>query len=353
MTEQTSYEYSDSYKKIKFSSIPETVAFELLYRCNLRCSYCYIGEKRKNPLLSMPPFELTLQIVQKIYQEGVKKIYLIGGEPFYHHQFEQICKYIAELGFRDRGIVTNSTLITEELAQLLKELGFWFNITFMGPNPEIFDQIAQSKGAFYEALQGLHILRDVGINPVIEYDPLPSNYRHIYDTIKMLLKESIPIQEIWLHRIAPFGYARMREELQLTIEQYREIFYQAKRIKDEFGIDAIFEDGFPLCLIEENLWQYTEPCESGFILATVDPLGNLKRCACQMEHLGNILEVPLHELWQEKLQHFRSLEWFAPICKQCDLLLRCGGGCAISAPGITGYGVDRFSKNFIPIIRHL
>ncbi len=353
MTKKNSNKHFDSYKKIRFSSIPETVAFEPLYKCNLRCSYCYIGEKRKDRSLSMPPFEVTLQIVQKIYQEGIKKIQLIGGEPFCHPQLDQICKYIAELGFRDRRIVSNSTLITEEHAQLLKELGFLINISFMGPNSEIFEQIAQSKGAFYKALQGLRMLRDVGINPVIEYDPLPLNYRHLYDTIEMLLNERIPVKEIWLHRIAPSGYASMSEELQLTIEQYKEIFYQAKRIEDEFGLDAVFEDGFPLCLIEEDLWQYTEPCESGFILATIDPFGNLRRCACQMEHLGNILEVPLHELWQKKLQHFRSLEWFAPVCQKCDLLLRCGGGCTISSPGITGYGADRFSKNFVSVTRPL
>lgn len=337
----------EGVKDLRSSLLPQTICFEPLYLCNIRCNYCYIGEALNVHAPSLPPIENTFRVLKEIRDEGVREIYLAGGEPTSHPAFERICRYITDLGFEDRGLVTNGTLLSQKRAQLLRDLGFWVNISFRGPNQEIFDKIARTRNAFHRALRGLRALKDVGITPAIEYDPVPENFDLLYETVGMLRAEGISIREVWLHRIAPYGDAAVGEKL--DVEQYRQVFEQAKRVEREFGLSVAFEDSFPLCLIDEGFYSHTTACDCGVTLANVDPFGNLRRCACHPKNLGNILQTPLHELWQEGLRHFRSLDWLDEKCKNCDLIASCGGGCASSSHSAEGYGIDRFAQRFTPI----
>lgn len=338
---------SDTTRIIPSTPLPQTICFEPLYLCNIKCNYCYIGEELNIRRPSIPPLDDTLQIIRSVYTEGVREIYLAGGEPTTHPAFDRICRYLTEMGFEDRGLVTNGTLLHEQRAQLLHELGFWVNVSFRGPSESAFDRVARTRGVFQRALRGLHALADAGISPGIEYDPVPDNYYLLYDTISMLVSDSIPIREVWLHRIAPFGDASSVK--MLDIEHYRQVFHQAKRIESEYGLSVIFEDSFPLCLIEEDYYKHTTACDCGVTLANVDPFGNLRRCACHPRNLGNILEIPLHELWQRGLEQFRSLDWLDAKCKNCNLLTICGGGCAVSSQSSEGYGADRFAQYFTSV----
>lgn len=331
-----------------FSEIPIEVCFEPLYLCNMRCNYCYIGEEHNVAVPTIPKFEITANILATLRNEGVRQIYLAGGEPAAHPNFDQLCKYIAELGFDERGIITNGTLISKNIAQLLKDLGFWVNVSVRGPDSKISDDIARSNGTFHRTLEGLHNLCQAGISPAIEFDPIQANYKLLYSTIQILVEYGISIREVWLHRIAPFGDAS-NLETPLSVEQYQEVFEQARSIKEDFGIQATFEDSFPLCLLDDELRTHTAPCDCGNTLANIDPYGNLRRCACHPGSLGNILQSPLRDLWREGLSHFRSLVWLSSDCQQCDLLRQCGGGCSVSSKSTQGYAPDRFAERFSPV----
>ncbi len=56
----------DKYSLLSFYNIPFDINFELTYRCNLPCVYCYIHEKIKTPLrvfIWTVHFALTSHIV--------------------------------------------------------------------------------------------------------------------------------------------------------------------------------------------------------------------------------------------------------------------------------------------------
>jgi radical SAM protein with 4Fe4S-binding SPASM domain len=111
-----------------------------------------------------------------------------------------------------------------------------------------------------------------------------------------------------------------------------------------------FEDGLPLCLLPRESWQHVVACECGWSLATVDPLGNVRRCACNPRQLGNLFTSSLAFLWRESLRDFRSQAWNSAACNRCLAFARCGGGCAVSRYSEIGYAVDAFSDQFKPIV---
>ena len=66
-----------------------SVMFELTYRCSEKCIHCYnIGATRNNEeqsgraLLKELQFEDYKRIIDELYEEGLTKVCLTGGDPF-------------------------------------------------------------------------------------------------------------------------------------------------------------------------------------------------------------------------------------------------------------------------------
>lgn len=101
-------------------NIPFTILIDPTSVCNLRCEGCWAGAQVKHDTLS---FELLDRILTEAEELGIYWITMSGGEPFaYPHLFE-IAEKHNDMAFM---IYTNGTLITDEVADKIVELG---NIT--------------------------------------------------------------------------------------------------------------------------------------------------------------------------------------------------------------------------------
>lgn len=331
--------------------VPRTVALELLWGCNLKCNYCYIGQEKNWLQPVVPKTDKLFSLIDRIVAANVQEIYLVGGEPTAHPKFEQLCEYIAHLAVPVRGICTNGTLITPQIAILLKELDFYVDVSFRGASSEIFDQITGTLGSFQKALKGALTLSEAGISIGIEFDCTTQTAGDLYSLVRMLLDAGIHMHHVFLHRIAPSGDAcNLPEHDAMTLQDYQIVFEQANRITTEFALPVAFEDGFPLCLIDQSYWQHVVPCECGTFLATVDPQGNVRRCACHPHILGNLFKTELTEIWSHALETFRSLSWQDDSCKSCALFTQCRGGCPVSSPhNSQSFAPDVFHKQFVPL----
>jgi radical SAM protein with 4Fe4S-binding SPASM domain len=334
-------------EQLRHSDRPRTVYLELLYGCNLRCTYCYVGSERnhRNPIV--PPLETTLRILRTLREIGVQEIVLLGGEPTLSPFLHEVCRAIADLAFPFRGIVTNGTALTQEKAVLLKETDFWVDVSFRGPSSSVFDSVAAKGGSFYKALNSCLVLSELGVRLGIEYDCIPQNYDTLYETVEMLVEAGAKIRQLQLHRIMPEGDARINfSDFLLQPHEWDKVFEQAARIQTALGIQVVFEDGFPLCLVDPKYWQFIVPCGCGFSLLTVGPTGDVRSCPCQQEVLGNILEGSLQSIWQISLQKYRSPDRHAAACLSCDLLEICRGGCSASGRGVTADANDIYVDFF-------
>lgn len=335
---------------LRYSEHPRTIFLELLYGCNLYCTYCYIGQNRNHTKPFVPAFDITLDILQKMKQEKVDEVVLLGGEPTLHPRFMDICSAIAELGFRYRGIVTNGTVMTQEKASLLQRLGFWVDISFRGPDADTFDTITGKRGSFWKTFNAALMLSQSGVSVGIEFDCTLQNYDKLYATIEMLVRDGVRIQQLQLHRIMPEGDAQHHmENFSLSLNQWQVVFEQAARIRNEFGFSVVFEDGFPLCLVQPEYRDMITPCPCGFTLLTIAPNGDIRYCPCHSETLGNIRRDSLTEIWKNSLTRFRNTDRHPAVCLTCDLFEVCRGGCSASGGQEMDKGIDVFQQDFRPI----
>lgn len=78
----------------KRAGLPTT--FIRLYGCNLHCSYCdtrYGCEDANFQIMSIP------EIMDKVYELGVKSITITGGEPLIHSGIQNLIKMLIKEGF--------------------------------------------------------------------------------------------------------------------------------------------------------------------------------------------------------------------------------------------------------------
>ena len=103
----TSISYKNKYGK---AIIPLRYFLELTYRCNLKCPFCYVGDDRNKQELTTDEWK---NVIKQIPFYGI--ITLVGGEPFLRTDFPEILEYASKKVFRKVHIVTNGTVLNDNI----------------------------------------------------------------------------------------------------------------------------------------------------------------------------------------------------------------------------------------------
>ena len=83
-----------------------TALLHLTNRCNLFCDHCDMSSG--NPLPSELSTPEILALTTKLKEQGIKNIYLSGGEPVQHKDFFKIAQSFIDKGFKV-SVITNAT----------------------------------------------------------------------------------------------------------------------------------------------------------------------------------------------------------------------------------------------------
>jgi len=89
------------------------ISLHITNKCNFNCTYCYV-DKSKPPL----NYETWTSLIEEAKKIGIKKISLLGGEPFEAVYLENLLRKIKQLNLKCY-IYTNGSFITEEWAEKL------------------------------------------------------------------------------------------------------------------------------------------------------------------------------------------------------------------------------------------
>ena len=92
--------------------MPLRYFFELTYRCNLQCPYCYVGEDRNKQELST---EEWFKIIDQV--PFYSFITLVGGEPLIRKDFIKILEKACKKTLSKVNVVSNGILINDEIIE--------------------------------------------------------------------------------------------------------------------------------------------------------------------------------------------------------------------------------------------
>jgi SynChlorMet cassette radical SAM/SPASM protein ScmE len=197
---------------------PKKVDIAITNRCNLRCRYCYHFESAGDVGCDLPAGE-WLRFFEELNRCAVTEVTLAGGEPFIRGDLKEIISGIVRNRMRFQ-ILSNGTLITEEMAAFLASTGRCncVQVSIDGSMPDSHDAM-RGKGSFAKALQGLMTLRRHGVHTAVRVTIHRKNV-HDLEGIAKLLLEDLRFSSFGTNAASAMGLCRKNAEMvQLTTEE--------------------------------------------------------------------------------------------------------------------------------------
>jgi radical SAM protein with 4Fe4S-binding SPASM domain len=158
-----SFEKADFFDRLNEQTarrrVPLSGSLELTFRCNLRCTHCYLGEYRDGiPRQKELSTAEICDILDQITDAGCLWLLLTGGEPLVRPDFLEIYTYAKRKGLIVT-FFTNGTLLTPRIADALAELPpFLTEITLYGATQATYEGVTCIPGSYHHCLRGIELL---------------------------------------------------------------------------------------------------------------------------------------------------------------------------------------------------
>ncbi|MGB9005197.1 MAG: SynChlorMet cassette radical SAM/SPASM protein ScmE [Candidatus Aminicenantales bacterium] len=342
--------------KLRVMRTPKSVDIDITDRCNLRCRYCYFYTSPADVKQDLPRDE-WLRFFEELNRCAVTEVCLAGGEPFIREDLPDIIRGIVRNRMRF-SILSNGTLITEELAAFLASTGRcnFVQVSIDGSISITHDSF-RGQGSFYKAVQGIRTLQRNGVSAAVRVTIHRQNVRDL-DNIARLLLEDIGLPSFSTNSAGYMGLCQKNtEQVQLTSEErYLAMTTLLKLVKKYEG--RISAQAGPLA--EGRDWLKMEKARRDG-LGSLPEGGRLTGCGCpfskiavrsdgvyvpcnMLSHieLGRINRDSLQDIWQNhpelwKIRERRSkaLGDFE-FCRGCPYLSYCTGNCPALAYALLG-----------------
>ncbi|MER3514674.1 MAG: hypothetical protein C4310_10040, partial [Chloroflexota bacterium] len=177
-------EATDRYQAILLKSQNQHrlvgVHWELTYRCNEKCTHCYLDVLAPGAKI---PGELTLEEAKRVIDEladlGALTITFSGGEIFVHKDFFEIAAYARKRGFAIR-LFTNGILIKPGVADKIAALRpVMVELSIYGADAETHDKITQVPGSFHLTVRAARLLRERGVKVTLKAPIMRENWQQM------------------------------------------------------------------------------------------------------------------------------------------------------------------------------
>lgn len=135
---------------------------EITNNCNLRCIHCYNESNAQSGVsMSLKDYQET---IDKILELGIRRIQIIGGEPFINREIlKEMLDY--SIGkFRFIEIFTNGTLVPVEWMEYLAKNNIHIALSVYSYYEEVHDKITNCAGSWKKTNKTITALKEYGID---------------------------------------------------------------------------------------------------------------------------------------------------------------------------------------------
>lgn len=186
-------------------------------RCNLNCAHCYSQSDNKSYSGEMSTDE-GMQLIDQLAEFKCPVILFSGGEPLLRKDLPLLAQYAIKSGLR-AVISTNGTLITDSIAEKLKDVGLSYIGVSIDGVKNTNDRFRGVKGAFDKALEGIRSCMRAGIKVGLRFTINKKNFLEIPQIFDLLEMENIP--RICFYHLVYAGRGSNLRTDELTPEEVR------------------------------------------------------------------------------------------------------------------------------------
>lgn len=281
-----------------------SVMLELTYNCSEKCIHCYNAGATRNDCETGKRhrdemgIEDYKRIIDELYNLGVYKVCLTGGDPFSKPIVWDIIDYLykKDIAF---DIFTNGQSITDKIDRLTDYYPRFIGLSVYSAIPEIHDKITRIKGSFHKTIAVAEQLSKYGIPMAFKCVVFKTNVKS-YHTVKPLAKRYGAVLQIETNLCNGMdGDTSITNHLRLP-KNVLEILLRDPDIPMYVGSER------PLCGGEAKPSDAC-PCGAGTDNLNITPDGIVTPCCTFPFPLGNVKTQSLQDILQgEAIRQWRN-----------------------------------------------
>lgn len=300
----------------------------LTRRCNMRCAFCAAVVEDNGDFLDKKDAK---NILIQAHKYGFRYVNFSGGEPLLHPNFKEIVNIATDIGYWIE-IFTNGSLITKDIVDFLKaknNISIRLSLYTLDRNKHKEITKTDSLEEVYKAICLLKSnMMYFGLGSTITYE---NNFDEI-ETLADFAFESYASYIRFTPVVKTYDYKNAIEDGRFYYILLKKIIYLVlkykKCIKYE-NVKNINLDDFVSLMT-------TRRCSAGSGVMYVDEDKNLSPCVFlkskyildldeNMNDIFKKLKLDMQSLFEESQNHQRY-----GICKNCDYVSTCLGGCLVN-----------------------
>ncbi|MBM4395512.1 MAG: radical SAM protein [Deltaproteobacteria bacterium] len=331
--------------------VPKWIAWETTRRCNLDCVHCRCSSDAAAPVGAFTT-EKALALVDDIASFVQPVLVLSGGEPLTRPDIFDIARHATSKGFRTC-MATNGLPVTPEVCAAMKETGVrMVSLSLDGPNAEVHDGFRRVRGAFDGVVRAAGLLREHGIQFLVNSSFARMNQAHIAETFRVA--KGLGARAWYMFMIVPTG--RGEDILADLIRQpdYDDILawhYEQERREDEILMRPTCAPHYYRLVLQKaredrsgfrrrDLTFSTgagKGCVAGQTICLIDAFGDVRPCSYMEPVAGNVFEQPFRKIWEDSplMRSMRDFDSYGGRCGRCEYRNVCGG-CRARAYSVAG-----------------
>ena len=258
--------------------------YEITNSCNLSCRHC-MNSSGKNEFSGLP-LEEAKQLIAEMYENGVRSLYISGGEPLTYPSIDELLKFCRNKGFK-LSLATNGSLVAEHMDAISDNVQD-ISISLDGIG-EIHDRFRGMDGAFEFVKTALEQLRGK-VNTIVSTVIWAENKNQLEELVKFA--HGCGVSQINFSYLVPLGRA-IDPKIHLLAEDYVRIQHTVNRLIQEYapkGLTVLFRRSSRLNIDSAD-------CAGGSLILHVTATGKVAPCSwcAKLDDKTNVL---LTKQWQ-------------------------------------------------------
>ena len=269
-----------------FTQRPILAVFEVNLQCNSKCGYCDLP-------LNVGRYEMSREEIKRIftdlYKDGLRYVFVQGGEPTLRKDLIEILEDLQNIGFA-LTLITNGTRLTDKFLQRLSALPVSVSVSLDTLDRENYKTI-RGADQLQLVLSGLDRLKEYPHPKYITCIVSEKNKEETLEVVKFSRNNGfIPVVGAYHWDIDRYG--KVDPQLQYQKETLARVFEQVLE-------SDLVPRGYFRNYLKDNVRWLNEGklgrCDAGRYSIAIDPSGNVAPCLA-LQHAGNLRESSLDEI---------------------------------------------------------
>jgi len=304
---------------------PFHIQWHITNLCNLRCQHCYQDDFSRAKDLDCAGLKRVadnvLTTLEGWGQTGC--IHLTGGEPLLKQELFLLLNHLdRNPAVEELGIITNGLLLGKET---VKRLSLFFKLKKMkisldGADEATNDSI-RGQGTFDKVIRNLPLMKaGKAFDIVFMLTLMKRNFRELPSYVRLC--QDMGADGLIIERFIPWGRGGDRKDEVLgkrDWEEFTEILLNLFSIEEK--ISLLPYQAFQVRFNHDGPELLGAPCVIGVDGLCIMPNGDVYPCRRFPVPIGNLLEGPLRQIWNESeiLEKLRSKENLKDKCGRCEV----------------------------------